>query len=119
VRTISDAEYLLITELFVRLDMSPISFGLSRQLKVEELADGGMGSIRFIHPESTYEQRSLGQSVVEGEFQDADGVVVSMAINVDKQNKLYELDLWKVDFSPLRRYPDPTEVTRLTRSSIT
>lgn len=118
-RTISDAEYLLITGLFVRLDMSPISFGLSRQLKVEELADGGMGSVRFIHPESPDEQRSLGQPVVEGEFQDTDGVVVSMAINVDKRNQLYEMDLWKVDFSPLRRYPDPSDVTRLTRSSVT
>lgn len=116
-RTISDAEYLLITELFVRLEMSPVSFGLSRQLKVEELADGGMGSIRFIHPESPDEPMSLGQWVVAGEFQDTDGVIVSLAINVDKRNQLYELDLWKVDFSPLRRFPDPTAVTRLTRSA--
>ena len=51
-RTISDAEYFLIAELFMRLDMSPFPFGLSHKLKVEELADGGKGSVRFIHPES-------------------------------------------------------------------
>ena len=63
--------------------------------------------VRFIHLESTDEQRLLGQSVVEGEFQDTDGVIFSVAINVDKRKSLlaYELDFWKVDFSALQRFP--------------
>jgi hypothetical protein len=30
-------------------------------------------------------------------------VLVSVALNVDQRGELFELDLWKVDFSPLQR----------------
>jgi hypothetical protein len=30
-------------------------------------------------------------------------VPVSVALNVDQHGELFELDLWKVDFSPLQR----------------
>jgi hypothetical protein len=33
-------------------------------------------------------------------FKDIDGTPVSAALNVDQQGNLYELDIWKVDFSP-------------------
>ena len=66
---------------------------------VEDMNDGGMGSLRFVGSAD----RSLGKCIGEAEFDDADGVPVSVALNMDQRGELFELDLWKVDFSPLRR----------------
>jgi hypothetical protein len=78
---------------------------LIRQLEgaqVRDTDDGGMGSLEFVGDE----RRSLGSCLVEAEYFDCDGVLVSIALNVDQDERLYELDMWKVDFSPLREYPD-------------
>jgi hypothetical protein len=76
--------------------------------RVEDMHDGGMGSIRFI---STLPQkRRMGKVLVEAQYLDEDGVMVSITINGDQNNELYEVDFWKVDFSPLNRYPNPTEL---------
>lgn len=66
---------------------------------VEDMNDGGMGSLRFVGSED----RRLGKCIGEAEFDDADGVPVSVALNVDLHGQLFELDFWKVDFSPLKR----------------
>lgn len=70
---------------------------------VEEMADGGMGSLRFYTPEDV--PRRLGKQLAEKEFVDIDGIPVIVAINLDDRGNLYELDVWKVDFSPLRQFP--------------
>jgi hypothetical protein len=83
--------------------------GLDKALnpsRVVNLQDGGMGSIRFARSEP----RSFGRTLVEAEYLDADGVLVSLTVNQDDQDQLFELDFWKVDFSPLRRYPSPADV---------
>ncbi|MFK4505936.1 hypothetical protein LPJ38_32325 [Bradyrhizobium daqingense] len=66
---------------------------------VEQMNDGGMGSLRFVGGED----RRFGRCVGEAEFDDADGVLVSVALNVDQRGELFELDFWKADFSPLQR----------------
>jgi hypothetical protein len=66
---------------------------------VEDMNDGGMGSLRFVGSAD----RQLGKCIGEAEFDDADGVPVSVALNSDQCGELFELDLWKVDFSPLQR----------------
>lgn len=75
---------------------------------VEEMQDGNMGSLRFVTPEDP--DRRYGSKIVEAEFTDADGVLVSVALNLDDRGNLFELDLWKVDFSPLERYPKPEDL---------
>lgn len=70
---------------------------------VEDMQDGGMGSIRFVS--HSQRQRAFGRAIAEAEYTDDDGLLVSIAINTDDSGKLYEIDFWKVDFSPLRRYP--------------
>jgi hypothetical protein len=75
--------------------------------RVEDMDDGGMGGIRFVEPEP----RSFGRTLAEAEYLDDDGVLVSIALNADGMGKLFELDFWKVDFSPLRRYPKPSELS--------
>jgi hypothetical protein len=78
---------------------------LSIQL-VRDMQDGGMGSIRVDQPEA----RSFGKTVVEANCVDSDGVLISIAVNVDGRGDLFEVDFWKVDFSPLRRYPAPSDL---------
>lgn len=68
---------------------------------VNDMGDGGMGSIQFAGDEG----RTLGRRLVEAECVDSDGVPVNIALNADRSGRLYELDIWKVDFAPLREYP--------------
>jgi hypothetical protein len=75
---------------------------------VEDMEDGGMGSVRFVS--RSQRRRALGDAVAEAEYTDEDGVLVHIVINTDDDGELYELDSWKVDFAPLRRYPGPSDI---------
>ena len=75
---------------------------------VEEMKDGGMGSLRF--KDTNNQERTFGKKIAEAEFTDEDGVLVSVVVNLDNSDEILELDLWKVDFSPLKRYPRPEEL---------
>ena len=74
---------------------------------VEDMQDGGMGGIRFC---SDDRWRTFGTAVAEAEYTDKDGVLVSIVVNTDARGALYEVDIWKVDFSPLRQYPSPLDL---------
>jgi hypothetical protein len=74
--------------------------------RVRDMQDGGMGSIQFVRPEP----QTLGKALVEAQYHDSDGVLVVITINSDKNRELFEVDLWKVDFFPLRRYPRPSDL---------
>ncbi|PQV65200.1 hypothetical protein B1R32_102209 [Abditibacterium utsteinense] len=76
-------------------------------LLVEDLNDGGMGSIQFL---SSGEKQRFGKELVEALYIDEDGILVIITVYLDKQDKLYEIDFWKVDFSPLLRYPTPDQI---------
>ncbi|MFN4288851.1 MAG: DUF6984 family protein [Brevundimonas sp.] len=71
---------------------------------VREMDDGRMGSLQFVGAAD----RSMGSTVAHAEFEDADGVPVSVALLLDQEGRLFELDIWKVDFSPLIRTADVT-----------
>jgi hypothetical protein len=71
--------------------------------RVEDMQDGGMGSIRFVTEDQR--KRALGKSLAEAEYIDEDGTPVSILISADDKGDVYEIDFWKVDFSPLKRYP--------------
>ena len=76
---------------------------------VEEMNDGSMGGLIF--KAQNRQARNLGNTIAEAEFLDEDGVLVTAMLNLDQQNALYELDIWKVDFSPLKSWPDIETVT--------
>lgn len=75
---------------------------------VEDMADGGMGSIRFVHGANML--HLLGRTVTKAGYLDADGVIVSITVNLDSQGSIYEVDFWKTDFSPLLKYPVPQQL---------
>jgi len=72
---------------------------------VEPLDDGGMGSLHFIDP--TGAEQRYGHTIAEVTAADEDGVPLSITLSVDQRGRLFELDVWKVDNSPLRRFPKP------------
>ncbi|MFN0053680.1 MAG: DUF6984 family protein [Planctomycetales bacterium] len=112
-RRITDRERALIACL---LESTPLARHLIDSLDdmlVTEMADGGMGSLVLIPKGFENVARRFGEQVALGVYIDADGVPVSVALNLDQQKRLYELDLWKVNFTPVLRLPDPAEV-RLT-----
>jgi hypothetical protein len=76
-------------------------------LLVEPLADGEMGSLQIGAMGSS---RKFGRSVAEAEFTNLDGVLVVATLNADTDGQLLELDMWRVDFAPLQRWPDEHEV---------
>jgi hypothetical protein len=85
-----------------------IEFDILTPFKVIDMTDGKMGSIKFIREGN--EKTTFGKTLVEAEYVDQDGILVSITVNVDQNENIYELDFWKVNFTPLKRYPLPCEV---------
>jgi len=76
-------------------------------LRVEAMADGGMGSLRF---ETSNSDAQFGDEVASCSFADADGNYVSVTLNLDQYGEIFELDVWKVDFSKLIKWPKAHEI---------
>jgi hypothetical protein len=72
-------------------------------IEVEDIDDGGMGSLRFA---STSPTRKIGLRIAEAQFKDEDDVPVLVSLYLDTEGNLYELDSWKVDYTPRRRIPN-------------
>lgn len=78
-------------------------------LQVETMNDGGMGSMRISPFDSA---RSFGETIAEALFEDEDGTPVVASLNVDTRGQLSEVDIWRVDFEPLKRWPDVGALSR-------
>jgi len=78
---------------------------LLAKLKVADMDDGGMGSLRLM-PEGIDPRDSLfGKQISACQFTDSDGVEVIASLNIDRNGHLYELDIWKTDFGRLIGIP--------------
>jgi Domain of unknown function (DUF6984) len=105
-RPLREEEIELIASLIRRIASSETLKGALKSLRVRGMKDGNMGSIRFARDE----RRIFDRVLAEAQYTDADGVCVSIAINGDDKGDLFEVDFWKVDFSPLKRYPKPSDL---------
>jgi hypothetical protein len=86
------------------LDLSEKNFSkqIIHSLQVSEMNDSGMGSLLlFSENYKEGQARSLKECIAEYKFKDMDNVEVVASLNIDSYNDLFELDIWKVDFSPL------------------
>ena len=107
IRSLTEAEQRLIAGL---LCMTPEGASLKYQLagaRVQTMLDGGMGSVRFVGSSS----RRAGRVLVSTAAHDADAVPLLISLDLDQHGHLFELDVWKVDFSSLKRLPEPSDVT--------
>lgn len=76
---------------------------------VEDMDDGGMGSIRLHRQGVLIENTSMDRKVSELQFHDADGVLVIASLNLNVDEFPFELDVWKVNSEPLQVIPEPCE----------
>lgn len=79
--------------------------GWLRELTVRPMKDGGMGSLDLAAatPESARSGLVVPKASVQ--FADEDGTQVIATLNADESGVPMELDVWKTDFSRLRRIP--------------
>lgn len=49
--------------------------------------------------------------LVEADYKDADGREVLITLSINQFDDLYDLDMWKSDFSSIQRYPTADLVT--------
>ncbi|MBA4853072.1 DUF6984 family protein [Emticicia sp. BO119] len=103
-RLIRDNEKLLINSLLLRLNLNPDDYPYDEY--VEEYEGGKMGSISLGGDVEGY-----AGDLIQVEYTDKDGTPVVITLTKDHQNRLLDLDFWKVDFSKLLEYPTPDKIT--------
>ena len=101
-RSPTDAELRLLRALAERAPQTSSSSASLQELAVVAMNDGGMGSLT-IRGRTSGER--IARQVAEVSFFDVDGMWVSATLNVDQFDELFELDVFKGDFSPLREIP--------------
>ena len=96
---------LIKTLLMTDFKLAEVIIPTLNNVLVNEANDGGMGGLQFISSIADSD-RIFGRVVSEAEFLDEDEVLVSVELSLDTNNQLFELDVWKVDYSPVSRWPD-------------
>ncbi len=102
-RSITEQERPLVEFLTTLAGLSvPVS-----SLKVQSMNDGGMGSL-LIGPGLV--SQKYGSTAGTCHFQDADGSLVEACLNLDQHGQAFEIDVWKVNFEQLLRWPQKREI---------
>lgn len=101
-RSLAADEKRLVQALIKEAGSLDLPFDWIDTVEVEPMDDGGMGSLRFLSSSAP----KMNRQVAELRFRDADGVSVIASLNVDENGMPLELDVWKVDFSPLAKIPE-------------
>lgn len=70
-------------------------------LEVQEMNDEGMGSLYIISPTKKWEDRKFGKRIADVQYNDTDGIPILVSLNVDTDGDLFELDIWKINYSPV------------------
>lgn len=95
-----------LLELLVQKSSTKLPSNWKENLLVKPMEDGAMGSLYLFPYGVTEKNRLLGECVSKYQFTDKDGVEVIASLNVDDKGELFELDIWKTDFSQLISIPE-------------
>ncbi len=95
-----------LLELLVEKSSMNFPSNWKENLLVCTMQDGEMGSLQLFPHGSAKENRLFGKRISEYQFTDEDGVEVIASLNIDDNGDLLELDIWKTDFSSLKKIPD-------------
>ena len=108
-RKIHDVEKAVL-EYLIKQGEFPVEEDWDKTLLVQPMDDGGMGSFSIYQNETDIAtKRKFGKQISEFEFIDDDGVPVLVSLYVDKQNRLLEVDVWKINFIPVLNLKIPPE----------
>lgn len=110
-RRLTDAEL----ELLAGLSRIRVSEALTKILsspdtyKVKNLTADVLGSVRFMSHHAGIQK--FGTIASEGQFLDDDGELVFVSFLLDEFGEPFEVDIWKADYSRLRRLPTRFEMS--------
>ena len=74
-----------------------------KELNVIEMPDG-MGSLLLIPEGLKMTNRMFKKQISDILFKDIDGVDVIVSLNIDQEDFLYELDVWKMNYEKVKSY---------------
>ncbi len=103
-RPIRENEKALIDFLLKLANLNPADYPYDEY--VDEYEGGKMGSISLGGDVEGY-----AGDLIQVEYTDTDGTPVVITLTKDNEDRLLDLDFWKVDFSKLLEYPTPDKVT--------
>jgi hypothetical protein len=95
-----------ILDLLVKKSTLILSDDWKDELLVCPMDDGEMGSLYLFPKGIITKDRIIGVQVSDFQFTDSDGIEVIASLNLDENGNLFELDLWKTDFSKLIKLLD-------------
>lgn len=95
-----------LIELLVHKSSLKIPEDWKNGLLVCPMNDGEMGSLYLFPRGKIAKGRKFGKQVSEFQFTDTDGIEVIASLYVDSDGNLFELDIWKTNFSKLIKLPD-------------
>ena len=111
-RNPSPKEFMLLEFLLGEANLSTSTEVILESLKVADMDDGGMGSLRLFPKGSDDRDEKIGKRASACQFTDEDGVEVIASLNLDQNGNLYELDMWKTDFGKVIRIPGSRNLIR-------
>ena len=109
-RKITNQEYLVLKSMLGHSSFLK-SCNLDRFLQsilVEDMDDGGMGSLKILHKECI--ERKHLSILTEADFIDEDGINAIISIIKNSSGDIIEIDIQKDNFSPLLSWPDPKDL---------
>lgn len=101
VRRLREPEMRLVRRLLQQDGENSASLSRLDSLDVQEMPDGGLGSLYFPWPGKDAQARRFGRRIAELQFDDADGILIVASLNADQDGDLFELDIWRTDFKPV------------------
>jgi hypothetical protein len=104
-RKLTEEEERLI-DILIKKSLKKFPSDWKEKITVRSMTDGGMGSLVIFFNDEQESNRLFGEQISEYCFVDEDGVDVIVSLNTDNKGNLYELDIWKTDFSPLIKFPE-------------
>lgn len=104
-RSLTTGEINLLRILLDKINPKYSKLNISFPNCVITLDDGGMGSFSFFYDKGFQNTLEI-IPISEYQFQDRDGIPVLATLYSYSNGQLYELDIWKTDFSPLLSYPN-------------
>lgn len=106
-RLLLDDEKVLLK---ILLEKAPPQTAKGVELDTIRVVDSGEAGARsIIFPDTRDEAQEngrLARPCVEAEYSDSDGVLVMVTLLTDQFGCLYEVDLWKVNFTNIQLLPD-------------
>jgi hypothetical protein len=103
-RQLRKEEYDLIA--YMLRDKPEFESFIDKDLKdsmVEEMNDGGMGSLKFLSVSNV--KSIMKDEVARIDLRDVDNIPLSITLNTNTDGEIYEMDVFKGDFSHLKKFP--------------